>query len=103
VAETLTWSDSSGDYEAPGITYGLRLNERIAKTKTYRDLPVFRVTIETNLLIDIQKNEIPAKQVAVLSRVYIVGFWTDPGRTSPYGKQFLELSKMYRKLGRKLQ
>jgi len=104
VAETLTWKDRSGTYEAPGIAYGYSLNERIAETTTYREFPIIPVTIGTDLLIDTQKNEILAKQVCVISGSNnLMRFWNNLGRTSPDRQQFIELSNIYRKLGRKVK
>ena len=102
VAETLTWKDRSDRYEAPGIAYGFRLNERIVDIRIYNKSPMLHVTIGTDLLIDTQRNKILAKQTSVSSEVSLIGSW-NLARTSLDMQPFNELSMAYKKLGRKVE
>jgi len=67
VAETLTWSEHSAAYDAPGVILGYRLNERFVWYDQKIEAPLLPIRLIKESVVDSVKNEIVIQLVYVAS------------------------------------
>jgi hypothetical protein len=106
VAETLTWREMSPIYEAPGVKFGFRLNERILWFTRQKMGDWLPVGIAEELLIDSKNNEILVKKVSIWTGrpgEEITRFWTKIGPYMPNINEFGNFQDSFKKLGREIR
>lgn len=107
VAKTLTWSERSTAYDAPGIIRGYRLNERFVWGDQVKEVPLLPVRLVKESVIDTKTNE------AVIERVYVgsgyrggkqmLRFWTSLGPCIKNGKDFSHYRRAFERMGREVK
>lgn len=103
VAETLTWRERSEHYEAPGVTFGFRLNDRILWITKQEKGSVVPVGISEESIVDSMNNEVLVRKISIWTGKpgkEITRFWTKIGRNNPSSKEFSQILSNYREIGR---
>jgi hypothetical protein len=106
VAETLTWREMSEHYEAPGVTFGFRLNERIVWITKQEKGPVVPVGISEELIIDSMNNKVLVRKVGIWTGrpgEEITRFWTKIGHVNPNSREFSARLSDYKQMGRQVK
>lgn len=107
VAETLTWTSSSPEYNAPNITRGYKLNERFAWTIQTVDMPILPVSVDYESIVDLKNNEIVVKRINV-GAGYVGGkqmlrFWTSLNPCISGKSEFGLYLNVFHQLGREIK
>lgn len=107
VAETLTWTSSSPEYNAPNITRGYKLNERFAWTIQTVDMPILPVSVDYESIVDLKNNEIVVKRINVgagyAGGKQMLRFWTNLEPCIPNIKEFGYYQRTFKRMGKELR
>jgi len=103
VAETLTWRESSPQYNSPDGSFGYRLNERFIYEIRREQTPMLPVRISTYSILDINKSVV-VKQVSVgCGYDSFYKFWVRAETCMPGQKQLDAFRKQFKELGREVK
>ncbi|MDP3480074.1 MAG: hypothetical protein Q8R88_09895 [Desulfoprunum sp.] len=107
VAETLTWRKMSPDYQASGVKYGFRLNERIVWINKVTESSFVPVGCSEDLIVDLKNNETLIRRTAIGSGrtgTEITRFWTHFGPCYQDSKGFFgKYETAFKKLGKEIK
>jgi len=106
VAATLTWREMSPHYEAPGVTFGYRLNERILWITKQERGSIVPVGISEETIVDSINNKVLVRKVSIWtgrSGAEITRFWTKMEPYIPNIKEFGYYQDSFKKLGREVK
>ena len=103
VAETLTWSKKTQHYDAPGVTFGFRLNERILWITKQYEGSVVPVGISEELIVDSIENKVLVRSVSIWTGrpgEEFTRFWTKMEPYRPNVEEFGKYLAEFETLGR---